>query len=168
MLTSAIMGCYGGGLKTSLPAFAPRQSVFFMPMAWTRAENIQYQPKHCKLAFSESTPLSFLTALLKKVYNMTSLSNIYQTYKDLHAQLKAAQNNGHSKVSEAICEAIVALDTAIAYLPIESAEDKKIKIQALKDRLCGWVTDFDGVVHLEELEGYQREQLVMLEQLAAE
>lgn len=59
-LTRESFGKYAEGLKTVIPAFAPRQSVFFMPMAWMRAENIQYQPKHCITAFSESTPLLIL------------------------------------------------------------------------------------------------------------
>mgnify|MGYP002520936641 CR=1 FL=1 len=71
MLTFDFNSGYTGSLKTVITAFAPRQRVFFMPMAWMRAENNQYQPKHLITAFSESTPLSFLTAFLKKVIKMT-------------------------------------------------------------------------------------------------
>lgn len=42
-----------------------------MPMAWMRAENNQYQPKHLITAFSESMPLLILNGkILKKVIRM--------------------------------------------------------------------------------------------------
>ena len=78
LLTRDSLRCYNEILKTVNTAFTPRKSVFFMPMARTRAENNQYQPKHLFTAFSESAPLSYLTVkILRKVNNMTNLSNIY-------------------------------------------------------------------------------------------
>lgn len=67
-LTFETGGNYAESLKTVTTAFTPRQSVFFMPMAWTRAGNTQYRPEQLVTAFSESTPLSFLVAILKKGY----------------------------------------------------------------------------------------------------
>ena len=68
---------YTGSLKTITPAFTPRQRVFFMPMAWMRAENNRYQPKHCVIAFSESTPLLILRAFLRKITQMTNIISVY-------------------------------------------------------------------------------------------
>ena len=72
-LTNTSKGRYSESLKTAITAFAPRQSVFFMPMAWMRAENNQYQPKLLIAAFSESTPLLILNGdFLKKAIKMTN------------------------------------------------------------------------------------------------
>lgn len=88
-LTFAPRGNYAESLKTVTTAFTPRQSVFFMPMAWTRAGNTQYRPEQLVTAFSESTPLSFLVAILKKVTKMTILSDTYDVYNDLRQILTA-------------------------------------------------------------------------------
>ena len=56
-LTLGTAGNYAESLKTAKAAFTPRQSVFFMPMAWMRVGNIQYRPEPSLAAFSESTPL---------------------------------------------------------------------------------------------------------------
>ncbi len=77
MLTTMFNPSYTESLKTITPAFTPRQRVFFMPMAWMRAENTQYQPKHCVIAFSESTPLLILRAFLRKITQMTNSISIY-------------------------------------------------------------------------------------------
>ena len=72
MLTTDSRYGYTESLKTAITAFTPRQSVFFMPfLAWTRAENIQYQPKLLIAAFSESTPLLILNGeFLRKAIKM--------------------------------------------------------------------------------------------------
>ena len=44
-LTLGTAGNYAESLKTAKAAFTPRQSVFFMPMAWMRVGNIQYRPE---------------------------------------------------------------------------------------------------------------------------
>ena len=86
MLTTELKTGYAESLKTSSAAFAPRQSVFFIPIIlWgMRAENNQYQPKPSELAFSESPANSFFGGLLKKVQKMTNtiiqnLINILET-----------------------------------------------------------------------------------------
>ena len=80
MLTLQSRYSYTGSLKTITPAFTPRQRVFFMPfLAWTRAENNQYQPKHCVIAFSESTPLLILNGeFLRKITQMTNAISIFK------------------------------------------------------------------------------------------
>lgn len=106
MLTTESRYDYDESLKTITPAFTPRQSVFFMPMAWTRAENIQYQPKHVLFAFSESTPLSFLTALLRKITQMKNqivafkgqnLSIINQNHQQYFSSQDVAKALGYSR-----------------------------------------------------------------------
>lgn len=79
MLTTESRCEYTGSLKTEHTAFTPRQRVFFMPMAWMRAENTQYQPKPLCSAFSESTPLLILNGdLLKKEHKMTNAISVFK------------------------------------------------------------------------------------------
>ncbi len=79
MLTTNPIYDYDESLKTVITAFTPRQRVFFMPMAWTRAENNQYQPKHLITAFSESMPLLILNGkFLKKVIKMINAISIFK------------------------------------------------------------------------------------------
>lgn len=88
---------YDESLKTVTTAFTPRQSVFFMPMAWTRAENIQYQPKQLVTAFSESTPLSFLVAILKKV---TKMKNQIVSFNNHNIELIQHNNQNYMTLSQ--------------------------------------------------------------------
>ena len=79
MLTTESRYEYTGSLKTTNTAFTPRQRVFFMPMAWMRAGNTQYQPKHLLVAFSESTPLLILNGdLLRKTNKMTNAISVFK------------------------------------------------------------------------------------------
>ncbi len=79
MLTIQSEHRYTGSLKTTNTAFTPRQRVFFMPMAWMRAGNTQYQPKHLLVAFSESTPLLILNGdLLRKTNKMTNAISVFK------------------------------------------------------------------------------------------
>lgn len=72
ILTNESDGLYTESLKTANTAFAPRQSVFFIPFWGMRAENIQYQPKPLLAAFSESPACSFYRWLTKKANKMTN------------------------------------------------------------------------------------------------
>ena len=83
MLTIQSEHRYTGSLKTTNTAFTPRQRVFFMPMAWMRAGNTQYQPKHLLVAFSESTPLLILNGdLLRKTNKMTNAISVFKFNKN--------------------------------------------------------------------------------------
>lgn len=117
MLTNESGMFYAESLKTITPAFTPRQRVFFMPMAWMRAENTQYQPKHCVIAFSESTPLLILRAFLRKITQMTNtiINSLYSQYQ----QLKA--------VSGADKRKMLAVLDKLVNTPTTTPEDRKIK-----------------------------------------
>lgn len=85
MLTTELKTGYAESLKLVIPAFAPvRFAIFlYLPMARMRAENNQYQPS-LYYSFSESSPLSYLAVLSKKVIQMTNtiiqnLINILET-----------------------------------------------------------------------------------------
>lgn len=102
LLTSDEDFSYTESLKLVIPAFSPvRFAIFlYLPMARTRAENNQYQPS-LYYSFSESSPLSYLAGLSKKVKQMTNttiqnLLNILETelgsiYRS--ARVKPATNN---------------------------------------------------------------------------
>lgn len=173
-LTFVPRGIYAESLKTVIPAFTPRQSVFFMPMAWTRAENNQYQPKLCIAAFSESTPLSFLVALLKKAIQMTTLSDTYDAYVKLRQILKDHNNDDSpfnsdtDKAMCAVCEATNSLETAIAYFPLEEKSDRKIKLTILKKTITEIAEDNNGKIDLDQLTPRAREQLAITLQLIKE
>lgn len=162
-LTSESLRCYAESLKTVNTAFTPRQSVFFMPMARTRAENNQYQPKHLFTAFSESAPLSYLTAkILKKVNKMTNtvISALWQSYQALKS-IKTVDDRVHSEEAvDAVFYAMEAVETAISKCTAETPEDKAIKISLLKDLFM-----FD---HIDINSGLEKNQLTIIEQLAAE
>lgn len=87
-LTNESDGIYTEGLKTVIPAFTPRQSVFFMPMARMRAENNQYQPS-LYYSFSESLPLLILRAFSKKVIQMTNTIKQTITFNTINCIHKA-------------------------------------------------------------------------------
>lgn len=77
-LTNTNILQYTEGLKTFNTAFTPRQRVFFVPMAWMRAENNQYQPELLLKAFSESAPLLILNGVfLRKFNKMTNAISVY-------------------------------------------------------------------------------------------
>lgn len=111
---------YTESLKTVSTAFTPRQRVFFMPMAWTRAENKQYQPEHLLTAFSESTPLLILRAFLKKVSTMTkyqiaeeAINQIFKTRNALQILLENSFNLGIQKECEQINKKLATLSIDI-------------------------------------------------------
>ena len=117
MLTNESGMFYAESLKTITPAFTPSQRVFFMPMAWMRAENTQYQPKHCVIAFSESTPLLILRAFLRKITQMTNtiINSLYSQYQ----QLKTVSGTDKRKM-------LAVLDKLVN-TPTITPEDRKIK-----------------------------------------
>lgn len=79
MLTNVLNSAYTESLKNVIPAFAPVRfcDFFVYPFGWMRAENIQYQPKHCITAFSESTLPHTAREILKKVIQMTNSITIF-------------------------------------------------------------------------------------------
>lgn len=104
-LTNTSKGRYSESLKTAITAFAPRQSVFFMPMAWMRAENNQYQPKLLIAAFSESTPLLILNGdFLKKAIKMTN--TIIEQISQLRFSLNELYANTSSQPLALECSAV--------------------------------------------------------------
>lgn len=142
-LTSDSLGCYAESLKTANTAFTPRQSVFFMPMARTRAENNQYQPKYLLAAFSESAPLSYLTAkILKKANKMTktikqttetTIQSLYRYY----CEMRDTWFKGNYTIAQenVYCDVFSALDDAIIKLPAQCEADRQIKYKHIKNML---------------------------------
>ena len=171
-LTFETGGNYAESLKIVNTAFTPRQSVFFMPMAWTRAGNTQYRPEQLLTVFSESTPLSFLVAILKKVNKMTILSDTYGVYTNLRQIFNSYNPENYDKdteeVNTAMCGALCELETAMAYLPIEDKADRKLKLKLLKQSLSLAAERADGMIDLDNLSATAREQLTMALQLIKE
>lgn len=169
-LTFETAGIYAESLKTTLPAFTPRQSVFFMPMAWTRAENNQYQPKLCNVAFSESTPLSFLVALLRKTLQMTNtnestLQSLYRYY----SEIKSTWYKGEYTIDQEDIYAAVfsAIEKALIKLPMQTPEDRKIKIAMLKNMVL-FACETNGGYDLSAAPNMECESLELIEQLMKE
>lgn len=142
-LTSDFLRCYAESLKTVNTAFTPRQSVFFMPMARTRAENNQYQPKHLFTAFSESAPLSYLTAkILKKVNKMTNIikqtteTTIQSLYR-YYCEMRDTWYKGNYTIEQenVYYDVFSALDDAIMKLPAQCEADRQIKYKHIKNML---------------------------------
>lgn len=172
-LTFETGGNYAESLKTKHTAFTPRQSVFFMPMAWMRAGNIQYRPEPLCSAFSESTPLLILNGdFLKKEHKMTILSDTYDVYNDLRQIFNSYNPENYDKdteeVNTAMCGALCELETAMAYLPIEDKADRKLKLKLLKQSLSLAAERADGTIDLDNLSATAREQLTMALQLIKE
>lgn len=167
-LTLGTAGNYAESLKTEHTAFTPRQSVFFMPMAWMRVGNIQYRPEPLCSAFSESTPL--FCGITKKEHKMTTLSDTYDAY----VKLRQILNNINQKPDEAeraadaVCAAMCSLETACAYIPMTEKEDRRIKFALLKSNLTAHTEDFNNIIHPEELTDREKEALTMVEQLMRE
>lgn len=159
-------------LKFVTTAFTPRQSVFFMPMAWMIAENISNIGRVIVTAFSESTPLSFLVAILKKVTNMTYLQDVYGCYTKLHQIFKSLNEKDFNRdIDEAtglILSAIDNLEGCMAYLPITDKQDRNIKKTILKKIITEVAEDGDGKIDLTRLSPRQRQQLELTLQLIKE
>lgn len=169
-LTLGTAGNYTESLKTVTTAFTPRQSVFFMPMAWMRVGNIQYRPEQLVTAFSESTPL--FCGITKKVTKMTTLSETYDAYVKLRQILKNYTSSSYDMETDeglsAVCAALNSLETAIAYIPMEDKSDRKIKLEILKKTITDIAEDNDGRIDLDKLPPRSREQLTMVLQLMGE
>lgn len=169
-LTFETGGNYAESLKTVTTAFTPRQSVFFMPMAWTRAGNTQYRPEQLVTAFSESTPLSFLVAILKKVTKMTNtnestLQSLYRYY----SEIKSTWYKGKYTIDQEDIYAAVfsAIEKALIKLPMQTPEDRKIKIAMLKNMVLFACETNDGY-DLSAAPNMERESLELIEQLMKE
>lgn len=167
-LTFETAGIYAESLKTAKAAFTPRQSVFFMPMAWMRVGNTQYRPEPSLAAFSESTPL--FCGILRRLKKMTTLSDVYGVCINLRQILNRIIENpeytaADDDAEDAICTAINSLASAMAYLPLEDISDRKIKIQILKKTITEAAEDRDGNVDIDRLTPCAREQMAMVEQL---
>lgn len=172
-LTFKLRRNYAESLKTTKPAFTPRQSVFFIPMAWMRAENIQYQPKLCLVAFSESTPLLILNGdFLRKTKQMTTLSEVYGVYTNLRQILKLINKKNDTKdadnASVSVCQALCSLESAMAYLPLEDKADRRIKLNLLQKTITEIAEDNNGKIDLDLLTPRAREQLAITLQLIKE
>lgn len=174
-LTNEHAGRYGESLKTVKAAFTPRQSVFFMPMAWTRAENNQYQPKLSLTAFSESTPLSFLTALSKKVKDMISAINTttQSTLQQLYGFYQSMRNNWYEgkynlEQENAYLAVYSALEEALLKLPIQTEADRKVKLQYLKNVIGVSIEDANFKYDFSAGYGCEEEAFAIIDQLTGE
>ena len=80
MLTMESGYGYTESLKTTNTAFnTPSACIFYASLAWMRAGNIQYRPKHLLVAFSESTPLLILNGdFLRKTNKMTNAISVFK------------------------------------------------------------------------------------------
>lgn len=104
-MTFELNSGYAESLKLVIPAFAPvRFAIFlYLPMARTRAENNQYQPS-LYYSFSESSPLSYLAVLSKKVIQMTN--TIIQKISEIRYILDAVYANTDSQQLAMRCFAV--------------------------------------------------------------
>ena len=104
-MTFELNSGYAESLKLVIPAFAPvRYAIFlYLPMARTRAENNQYQPS-LYYSFSESSPLSYLAVLSKKVIQMTN--TIIQKISEIRYILDAVYANTDSQQLAMRCLAV--------------------------------------------------------------
>ena len=104
-MTFELNSGYTESLKLVIPAFAPvRFAIFlYLPMARTRAENNQYQPS-LYYSFSESSPLSYLAVLSKKVIQMTN--TIIQKISEIRYILDAVYANTDSQQLAMRCFAV--------------------------------------------------------------
>lgn len=169
-LTFNLRRNYTESLKTEHTAFTPRQSVFFMPMAWMRVGNIQYRPEPLCSAFSESTPL--FCGITKKEHKMTTLSEVYGVYTNLRQIFNSYNPENYDKDTEeantALCSAMNELEAAMAYIPMEDKSDRKLKLKLLKQSLSLAAERADGTIDLDNLSAAAREQLAMTLQLIKE
>ena len=171
MLTLRSGMFYAESLKTTNTAFTPRQCVFFMPMAWMRAGNIQYRPKHLLVAFSESTPLLILNGdFLRKTNKMTNtiinttestLQSLYRYY----SEIKSTWYKGNYTIEQedVYCTVFNALEDALVKLPPQCLEDRKIKYEMIKDVLTN-----DGDLSVKEMSPDRLVILQTINTLAAE
>lgn len=169
-LTLGTAGNYAESLKTAKAAFTPRQSVFFMPMAWMRVGNIQYRPEPSLAAFSESTPL--FCGILRRLKKMTTLSEVYGVYTNLRQIFNSYNPENYDKDTDeantALCGAMNELEAAMAYIKIEGRSDRKLKLKLLKQSLSLAAERADGTIDLDNLSAAAREQLTMVLQLMGE
>lgn len=173
-LTNEHAGRYGESLKTVTPAFTPRQSVFFMPMARMRAENNQYQPSLC-YNFSESAPLSFLTAISKMVTQMISAINTttQSTLQQLYGFYQSMRNNWYEgkynlEQENAYLAVYSALEEALLKLPIQTEADRKVKLQYLKNVIGVSIEDANFKYDFSAGYGCEEEAFAIIDQLTGE
>lgn len=85
---------YTKSLKTTNTAFnTPSACLFYALLAWMRAGNTQYRPKHLLVAFSESTPLLILNGdFLRKTNKMTNAISIFKFNQN---QIRTQAINGN-------------------------------------------------------------------------
>ncbi len=175
VLTIQKMAEYTESLKLVIPAFAPvRYAIFlYLPMARTRAENNQYQPS-LYYSFSESSPLSYLAVLSKKVIQMTNtiinttestLQSLYRYYSEM---AKTWYKGNYTIDQETIYgEVFNTLENALIKLPIQGPEDRKIKLALLQDIIKSPLLDNNNQIHPENDPGAML-ALTLCEQLAGE
>lgn len=104
---------------------------------------------------------------------MSKLTELYNQYKTLKLfldninKLPGAENVNAplGQVSDAICEATVCLESAMAYLPIEESGDKKIKLEFIKYNVAFDGLDAQGNIHFDKLSKNSQETYTMIEQL---
>lgn len=150
LTTNRICG-YDESLKTITPAFAPVRfcDFFIFAKRRMRAENIQYQPKHCVIAFSESATSQFCVAYLKKgLHKMTNttestIQTLYRYYNEMKetwykGQYTFDQEEVYGKVFNAINDAIIKL-------PAQCEEDKQIKYKYIKEILTSYTDKITGM-----------------------
>lgn len=173
-LTNEHAGRYGESLKLVTPAFTPRQSVFFMPMVRMRAENNQYQPSLC-YNFSESVPLSFLTAISKMVTQMISTINTttQSTLQQLYGFYQSMRNNWYDgkynlEQENAYLAVYSALEEALLKLPIQTEADRKVKLQYLKNVIGVSIEDANFKHDFSAGYGCEEEAFAIIDQLTGE
>lgn len=175
MLTFELKSGYAESLKLVIPAFAPVRfaNFLYLPMARMRAENNQYQPS-LYYSFSESSPLSYLVALSKKVIQMTNtiinttestLQSLYRYYSEM---AKTWYKGDYTIDQETIYgDVFNALENALIRLPMQCPEDRKIKLALLQDIIKSPLWDNNNQIHPENDPGAML-ALALCEQLAAE
>jgi hypothetical protein len=173
ILTSESGMVYAESLKTATIGFRTRQICdFFVFANWRmRAENIlNISQGSIVAAFSESATFHNCVAFLKKATKMTNtlIQILGKSYNQIK-QIKVVDESVHgSEAVDAFWDVYFALQKAISSLQPLTAEDRKIKLEVLKDLFEGNYSDDQWEVHIEDMDAITRIQYDIVNQLATE
>lgn len=171
-LTNTSKGRYAESLKLVNAAFAPvRFAIFlYLPNGRMIAENISNIGRAFVNSFSESARHSTLSGILKKVNEMTNtiestLQSLYRYYSEMKSTwYKGDYTMGQEDVYYSV---FLALQDALIKLPIQTPEDRKIKLAMLKNMVL-FPCETNNGVDLSSAPNMERESLELIDQLAAE
>lgn len=172
LLTNKPAAVYAESLKNFQHGFRTRQICdFFVFANWRmRAENNQYQPKLLLKAFSESATSQICVALLRKFNKMTNtIESTLQSLYRYYGEMKSTWYKGDYTMDQedVYSSVFLALQDALIKLPIQTPEDRKIKLAMLKNMVL-FPCETNNGVDLSSAPNMERESLELIDQLAAE